>query len=149
MLFRERERNDDAPKRASESEFAFLDRCCWRAAQRVRVFINECIAAYPEAERAELIARIRSGDDTAFRSGTFELILHEYLRRKGFALAPHPQLPGGARTRPDFLVTCRDGTSFYLEAVSASDRDGRDQAGEMRIATTLQHLKMPRTQTSS
>jgi hypothetical protein len=140
MPFAEKERTDDAPKRASESDFGFLDRCSWRAAQRVRDFIIECIANYPEPERVELIARIRSGDDRAFRSGIFELFLHEYLRRKGFALTPHPQLPGSAATRPDFLVTCPDGIQFYLEAVSASDRDDRNQAGEMRIATTLQHL---------
>lgn len=140
MLFPPKERHDDAPKRATESDFAFLDRCSWPAAERVRRFIDECLAQYPEAERPELIARIRSGDDRAFRSATFELFLHEYLRRRGYQLTPHPGLPEGVTTRPDFLVTCPDGSGFYLEAVSAVDRDGRSQAGEARIHTTLQHL---------
>lgn len=140
MAFSERERNDDAPKRALESDFCFLDRCSWPAAQRVRDFINDCLANYPAEELPELIARIRSGDDRAFRSGVFELFLHEYLQRLGFTLTSHPQLPSGATTKPDFLITCQDGSRFYLEAVSTSNRDGRNQAGEARIATTLQHL---------
>jgi hypothetical protein len=140
MAFLERPRDDDAPKRASETHFGFLDRCSWPAAQRVRNFINECLSNYPAEEQPELTARIRSGDNVAFRSGMFELFLHEYLRRKGFALTPHPQLPNGATTRPDFLVTCPAGNRFYLEAVCASDRDGRNQGGEALIATTLQHL---------
>lgn len=140
MPFNERERNDHAPKRATESDFEFLDRCAWPATQNVRKLIGECFDNYPDAEQAELAARLRSGDDKAFRSGLFELFLHEYLRRKGFALTPHPQLPGGVAARPDFLVACPDGSRLYLEAVSASDRDGRNQPGELRIAATLQHL---------
>lgn len=140
MLFPPKERNDGATKRATETDFAFLDRCSWPAADRVRKFIEDCLVQYPEAEHPELMARIRSGDDRAFRSATFELILHEYLRRKGYSIAVHPELSGGVTTRPDFLVTCSDGSRFYLEAVSAADRDGRSQAGEALINTTLQHL---------
>jgi hypothetical protein len=55
-------------------------------------------------------------------------------------LTPHPELPKGVTTRPDFLVTCPGGSSFYLEAVSAADRDGRSQAGKALIDTTLQYL---------
>lgn len=76
----------------------------------------------------------------AFRSGLFELLLHEYLLRNGFSLTPHPALPNGSAKRPDFLVVGPDGAHFYLEATSASERDGRDQAGEALVATTLQHL---------
>lgn len=140
MLFLSKERHDAAPKRATETDFAFLKRCSWPAAESVRKFIDDCLAHYPEAERPELIARIRSNDDRAFRSATFELFLHECLKRKGHALIVHPELPGGVTTKPDFLVTCSDGSSFYLEAVSAADRDGRSQAGEALIDTTLQHL---------
>jgi len=140
MLFIPKERHDGATKRATETEFAFLDRCSWLAAERVRTFIDECLAQYPEAERPELMARFRCGDDRAFRSASFELLLHEYLRRKGHTLVAHPELPGSTSTKPDFLVTCADGSSFYLEAVSAADRDGRSRAGEALINTTLQHL---------
>lgn len=140
MLFPDRERTDDSTKRAAESEFGFLDRCSWPAAQRVREFLDECFARYPHAERGELAARIRSEDDVAFRSGLFELLLHEYLLRKGFLVAPHPALPNGSAKRPDFLVVGPDGARFYIEATSASERDGRNQGGETLVATTLQHL---------
>lgn len=140
MLFPPQERHDNAAKRANESEFTFLDRCSWPTADRVRVLIDDCLANYPEVERPELVARIRSGDDRALRSATFELFLHEYLRRRGFALTPHPEPPGIVTTRPDFLVRCPNGSRFYLEAVSVADRDGRSQAGEALINTTLQHL---------
>jgi len=140
MLFLDRERADDATKRAAETDFGFLDRCAWPTAQRVREYLDQCVARYPQAERAELVARVRSGDDRAFRSGLFELLLHEYLIRQGFLLTPHPTLPNGATTKPDFLVVAPDGSSFYLEATSASDRDDRSQAGEALVATTLQHL---------
>lgn len=140
MLFPAKERSDDATKRATESSFSFLDRCSWSAAQRVRDYLNDCLTRYPNSERAELVARVRSGDDVAFRSALFELLLHEYLLRKGFVLEPHPTLPNGSTKRPDFLVTGSDGSRFYLEAVCATDRDGGDEVGEALIATTLQHL---------
>ncbi|MDR6890386.1 MULTISPECIES: hypothetical protein [Variovorax] len=91
-------------------------------------------------ERAELIARLSSGDARHFASATFELLLHEYLKRLGFQLTPHPELPNGRATRPDFLVTCPDGQSMYLEAVCASDDTGRDIAAEARKAVALQML---------
>jgi hypothetical protein len=49
-------------------------------------------------------------------------------------------LPNGSKSRPDFLVECPDGNSVYLEAVSASARDGRNPGGQARIETALQHL---------
>jgi hypothetical protein len=75
-----------------------------------------------------------------FASATFELFLHEYLRRLGFQPTLHLALPNGSPNRPDFRVTCPDGQSLYVEAVLASDDDGRDIAGEARKAVALQFL---------
>ena len=140
MLFSDAARTDHNPKRATETEFAFLDRCAWPAAERVRSLLEVCLQNYPTAEQAELVARLRSGDPRHFASGTFELFIHEYLRRLGFALTPHPELPNGSSTRPDFRVTCPDGSQLYLEAVCASDDDGRDVSSEARKAVALQVL---------
>jgi len=141
VLFSTSVRTDNTHKRALETEFAFLDRCSWVAMERVRTFIHQCVERYPVSERAELIARITSGDDRNFRSATFELFLHEYLSRQGFLLTPHPKLPGNESSRPDFKVESQDGSAFYLEAVSASRRDGRNPSGEALIESTLQLLE--------
>lgn len=140
MLFSDRLRSDHAPKRATETEFAFLDRCAWPTASRVRALVDACLEKYPRPERVELIARLRSGDSRHFASGTFELILHGYLSRCGFTLVPHPELPNGSKTRPDFLVECLDGERLYLEAVCVSDDDGRDAPADARKAVALEAL---------
>lgn len=140
MLFSEITRSDHTPKRATETDFAFLDRCAWPAADKVRTLLEGCLANYYEAEKAELIARLRSGDSRHFASGTFELFLHEYLLRLGFSLTPHPELPNGSAKRPDFLVRGPDGEQLYVEAICASDDDGRDIAAEARKAVALQAL---------
>lgn len=49
-------------------------------------------------------------------------------------------MPNGRATRPDFRVTCPDGQSLYLEAVCASDNDGRNLAAEARKSAALQIL---------
>lgn len=140
MLFSDTPRFDHTPKRATETEFAFLNRCAWPAADQVRSQIEAALNNYPEFEQAELVARLQSGDPRHFASGTFELFIHEYLLRLGFSLVPHPELPNGSRTRPDFLVECPDGQRLYLEAVCASDDEGRDLPAEARKAVALQTL---------
>lgn len=140
MLFRNFIRTDSTPKRATETDFAFLDRSASEAVDNVRSIVATCLERYPLGEQAELVARLTSGDSRLFASGTFELFLHEYLRRQGFTLLPHPELPNGSQRRPDFLVTCPDGTRLYLEAVCASDNDGQDPAAEARKNVALQVL---------
>ena len=140
MLFNNAPRSDHTPKRATETDFAFLDRCAWPAADKVRAVMEGCLSNYPEAEQPELISRLRSGDPRHFASGTFELFLHEYLLRLGFSITPHPELPNGSKKRPDFLVSCPDGQQLYVEAVCASDDDGRDIPAEARKAVALQAL---------
>lgn len=140
MLFSEALRSDQTPKQATETEFAFLDRSAWTAAEKVRSVMEACMMNYPLAERAELISRLRSGVEHQFASGTFELFLHEYLRQLGFSLTPHPELSNGSTKRPDFRVCCPDGQQLYVEAVCASDNDGRDISAEARKAVALQAL---------
>ena len=140
MLFTDRQRTDSTPKRERESSFAFLDRSLSPEIARVRDLLSTALINYPASEQPELIRRISCNDETAFRSATFELLLHEGLRRLGFALTPHPDLANGSPKKPDFLVTAPDATTFYLEAVLASTRDGTDPAAEAIKATTLDAL---------
>lgn len=140
MLFSEYSRSNDAPKSERETSFEFLDRSSRREIARVRDLITQSMVEYPTSEVDELVARIQSRDDVAFRSATFELLLHEALRRLGHLLRPHPELPNGAPTRPDFLVEDHDGNAFYLEAVLATTRDGTSRACEAMKSTTRDAL---------
>lgn len=140
MLFADIQRTDSSPKRATESDFAFLNRSSWVPIGVVRQLMDECLANYPAGEAKELIERIQCGDDRHFASATFELFIHEYLLRLGMKLTPHPELPNGSTKRPDFLVECPDGRRLYLEAVCASDDTEKDPAAEARKAVALQVL---------
>lgn len=132
-------RIDTAPKRASESSYQFLDRSARPEIERVRVFFSEAIRSYPAVGRDEIVARLQSGEESNFRSAAFEVLLHEGLRRLDFSLLPHPDPGTGVATRPDFLVTSNSGHEFFLEAVLAGERDGRNPASEAikRIAIGL------------
>lgn len=130
MIFDDTARTDVTPKRNRESSFAFLNRSARPEISRVREFVESCAGVYPLSEIGELIARFRSGNDTHFKSATFELFLHGALTRLGFKLQPHPQLGNGSAARPDFLVSTPEGMQFYLEAVLASEIKEANQGGE-------------------
>lgn len=140
MLFTHRQRTDASAKTNRESEFAFMDRSARPEIERVRQFLEELVQGYPSEEQAELAARIRSGDDTHFKSSAFELLLYAFLVRLGYSLRPHPELQNGCDARPDFHVTAPTGEEFYLEAVLASPNNGTNPAAEARIGTTLDAL---------
>lgn len=140
QLFANSRRTDASPKRATESDFTFLDRSAWTPIAAVREMMSACLSNYPESEARELIGRIQCGDARHFASATFELFLHEYLLRLGMRLTPHPELSNGSSKKPDFLVECPDGRKLYLEAVCASDDTERNAAAEARKAVALQML---------
>jgi hypothetical protein len=100
----------------------------------VRQHLEAQVSGHPD--EADLIARLRSGDDTQFRSSVFELSLYATLRGLGYQVKCHPELTNGLSFRPDFFVTPPSGESFYLEAVLAGENTG-DPSGNPLIATTL------------
>lgn len=131
MLFDDFKRTDATPKRNVESSYDFLNRSSRPEISRVREFVESCVAEYPTSEIDDLISRLKSGDDTHFRSATFELLLYVALTRIGFKLLPHPELDNGSMAHPDFLVSSPDGEQFYLEAVLASEIKEINQGGEV------------------
>lgn len=100
----------------------------------VRKHLEAQVSGHPD--EADLVARLRSGDNTQFRSAVFELSLYAALRELGYDVQCHPELPNGLPFRPDFFATAPSGRSFYLEAVLASENTG-DPGGHPLIATTL------------
>lgn len=130
MIFDNRVRTDVTPKRNLENSFDFLNRSARPEISRVREFVESCASVYPPSEIEELIARFISGNDTHFKSASFELLLYVALTRLGFELKPHPLLGNGSTAHPDFLVSTPEGMQFYLEAVLASEIKESNQGGE-------------------
>lgn len=141
MLFKEKDRAYQGPKTYIESNFEYLDRSARKEARRVREFLNEWIACFPEDDARELISRIRSGDKRAFDSATFEILLYAIVKNLGGQLEVHPELENGSEKRPDFLVQMPNGEKFYLEAVLASEYSKAEDAAERRKNVVLEAIE--------
>lgn len=139
MIFSNVERTDVGPKLSRESEYAFMDRSARPEIGRVRELLEQLAHEYPLNEQADLVSRFRSGDDAAYNSAEFELILHAILHRKGYQLEPHPILQNGSKSRPDFLVTSPDGSKFNLEAINPSEIN-EDLSSDKLTSQTLDVL---------
>ncbi|MYZ45446.1 hypothetical protein [Schauerella aestuarii] len=141
MLFDHFIRTDGTPKKNRENDFDFLNRSARVEMEKTRKFLAQLLDSYPSTEQDELVSRVQSGDDTLFQSAIFELLLYSILRRSGYQLTAHPVLENGSNARPDFLVKAADGSSFYLEAVLASEQIGTvDKSAEAIIGATLDTL---------
>lgn len=132
MVFDNCQRTDTNFKKNRESEFDFLNRSARPEIARVRNLLESCVFDYPHSEQKEIVDRIKCGDDTQFKSTTFELLLHAALKKLGCVLVPHPKLENNSKKEPDFLVTTSDGFAFYLEAVLASEKS--TSAGKGAVA---------------
>ncbi|MDI9239454.1 hypothetical protein QLQ15_11120 [Lysobacter sp. LF1] len=139
MIFSDIERTDAGPKLSRETEFGFMNRSARPEIAAVRCLLEQLAGEYPASEQSDLVSRFRSGDDAAYKSAEFELILHATLRRRGYELEPHPTLPNGSSARPDFLVTTPDGSKFYLEAINPSETN-EDMSGDKLTEQTLDVL---------
>src|SRR5437773_1875515 len=63
QIFDERERTDDRPLARGEALFTFYDRTCRQPFVIFRHLVNEWLAAMPADAAAEIVARMRKGDD--------------------------------------------------------------------------------------
>jgi hypothetical protein len=120
-LFDDLQRTDRSPARATEGRFAFLNRVAGPVFVRIRALLDEWFAAYPDDGKGDMRNRLRSSDDRAFIGAFWELHQAEALRRAGFRLTFHPDLPGTDK-HPDFLAEGPD-ESFFLETTIASVSD--------------------------
>ena len=68
MLFGPDPRTDSSPKLNRENEFTFMNRSARVEIGNVRKLLEQLVAEYPEHERAGLIARVKSENNTNFRS---------------------------------------------------------------------------------
>jgi hypothetical protein len=115
-LFDDKPRDSLAPKENGQHPFEYADRSARPEAAGVREFVERAFSYYPAERQAELAARLRS---EGYRSGSFELILHELLRRRDLPLEIEAQKADTTK-RPDFLVGT-GAESFYMEAILATE----------------------------
>jgi hypothetical protein len=136
-LFEDMQRVDGLPPTHNDGSFTYLSRSDRPEAQRVRDLIEEWLDHYPADKRDALVSRLRLADDDAHLSAYLELLLHEWMLRRGFViLAIEPPLPGKT-TSPDFLVETGNGDRFYLEAVTATGRSKNETGARKRLNDAL------------
>jgi hypothetical protein len=112
---------------------------------RVRTYVEDCFAAYPEEHAADLRERFRSSRWSDHAGAWWELYLFTMFRRLGCEVEVHPALPNITK-RPDFKVDARD-KSFYVEArhVAAGPTAGEQVVGSDEwITGPLDELAHPR-----
>lgn len=129
-IFSPETQSDLKPRRHSETYSQYLGRSSHSVAVAIRKLLDGWIGVYPEAHRAELIARFRSGDDILFQSTFFELFLYILLLKAGYEVEIHPAITGSKRTRPDFLLHGPNGERTFLEAVLVNELSGEERAGK-------------------
>jgi hypothetical protein len=111
--------------------------------QRVRELIEAWFERLCGDAKADVAARLRSGDDRQFQAAFLELYCHETLLRLGYRVACHPDVGQGGR-RPDFLAE-GEGGSLVLEATVAARSDQEVAAGrrEAQVYDAINQVHSP------
>lgn len=114
-----KERLDISAKLNTQTDYQYLNNSATPYAEKIRAFLNECFDLYDygEAEKNEVLQRIRSSNEVHFHSACFELFINALLVKQGYKLQPHPELTYSEK-HPDFLVISPTGEEFYLELVT-------------------------------
>jgi hypothetical protein len=136
-LFDDVVRKDTSWSKYMESTFDFLNRTVRPNFERVREAVEGWFQRFPNDEKAELRARIRSD---GCNSALFELMLHELLLRLQCCPEIHPTVPN-AEKRPDYLIVQPDRSRFYLEAASVSGVSKTHEGEENRWRQVLDGLE--------
>jgi len=138
-VFDVRDRTDDHPKTKGEGLFAFYDRMSRRPFAVFRDVVNEWIAEMPAETAAEIVARMRKGEDLGFSTGLSEIILHATFCRLGFALDAHPEILG-TPNRPDFLVRRPAGERLAYIEITTMNPPVAEVARDRREAVVFEAL---------
>lgn len=133
VVFDDISRNCNAPAKAGEGQFSYLNRSNRIEAERVRLLVEDFISRYPSQGRPSLVQRLRSRVDHAHFSAFYELFLHEILIRTGNEILEiEPNIENSTR-RPDFIVRAPDKTIFLMEAVTSMGQSSNEAAAERRL----------------
>ena len=119
------------PSPARERIHEFLEREGRPEAAPIRDWIEYWYNRLPREKRADIRARLRSGESDCFTEAYFELQMFALLKTSGHEVCVEPALANG-RYKPDFLAA-RGRQAFYLEATVCGQ--GEHNAGELRAKT--------------
>lgn len=135
------ERTDPSPARHREPLSTFLNRVDQPLFARVRVLINEWVSHLPDEVTVDLVARLTSPLDDAFRAAFWEVYVHEVLLRCGNTVEIHPALSGTLKA-PDYRAT-KDGSSVIVEVTAVGDSDRGSDARRDRFYDELNKTDSP------
>ena len=117
-LFENKQRMRQEPKKQGESDFAFYDSCAWPEMETYRQLVNGWISEFPEADRAEMVARMKDSDSSYYQAALAEVMMHAALLKLGYKIEIYPDSPHATR-KPDFLIkTEEDAPVAYLEVTT-------------------------------
>jgi hypothetical protein len=145
MLFDNKERTRTAPKKLGEDDFSFYDSSARPEFHIYRDLVNGWISELPEAERAEMIARLKKNDSLGYQAALAELTVHAALIRQGYMVEVHPASPHPTR-KPDFLAKDKDGNPVaYVEVTTFGPALGRigQSNRESVIYNAIDKAKLP------
>lgn len=139
LVFDKKDRTDNRSKGKGEGLFGFYDRASRRPFAVFRDIVNGFVAEMPAGAAAEVVARMRKGEDLGFASGLSEIILHAVFRRLRFTLEAHPEIPGTTH-RLDFLVCRQDGERLAYLEITTMNPPAAQVARERREAVVFEAL---------
>lgn len=131
-LFDKIDRYYEGPAQYAEPKFIYLNRSARPDVKRIRDTFEAWFSKYPHDGKIDLCKRFRSTINSQHQAAFFELFLHELLRCLECKVRPHHKVMGGTEKRPDFFVKSASQSSFYIEAVLATDESQEKGAAEAR-----------------
>jgi hypothetical protein len=145
MLFPEISRTRIESLRRGERQFDFYNACARPGYDDFRALVNGWLSQMPEADRAELVARMSRGGDRAFQAGLVELVVHALLKKLNDKIVIHPTVPG-TNKRPDFSLETAEGqTLCYVEVTTINPPalDDAEANRETPIYNAIDHINLP------
>lgn len=119
-IFDKSERTDKRSRRFNESSFDYYNISARPGFVAIRELIERWYAEFPDAGKADIRGRLRSGKETDFRSAFFELYLYQLCRSLGFSVDIYPGMEHHARKpHPDFILSHNGKPILYLEGTLA------------------------------
>jgi hypothetical protein len=116
-IFEKKVRTRTEPKKQGEGDFQFYDSSARPEYDTYRGLLNGWMNEVPEADRAEIVTRFRTGTDLQYKAVFAELTTHAALKRQDYVMDLHPKC-GHATRKPDFLAKKTDQSPVAIVEVT-------------------------------